>query len=325
MVPAMKYAAEFRDLAVRSLNDARPKYPTQQAAIAALSRTLGIPPEALQKWVRRAERDARRRSRSNPTEPSTQSRDESPATAASATAGGHVFLSYSRVDCEYVSRLVEWLEGHGVDAWYDHDIDYGARWEADIERQLDSAAAVLVVMSRAARRSEWVARELARAKERQLPVLPVLLEPDGIVAGAADLQFDNVMGGRMPGLNFCQRLPGFLVSERDLVNALAPQQRDVAQRIMSAVGGLRPGSKGPAVAALQVELLRVGLNPGPVNGVFGTQTVAAVREFQSRRCHLPTADAFVGPLTWAILANSSLGDLAPLASFETHGGTHQTE
>jgi hypothetical protein len=227
-------------------------------------------------------------------------------------AEGHVFLSYSRVDRDYVTKLAEWFEGHGVKVWFDHDIDYGARWEAEILNQLDSSTVLLVVMSKSARRSSWVGREIDRAKDRQIQVLPVLLELDGILDQVADLQFENVVGGCMPGLRLCQKLPGFLVSEMDIANTLTTEQRAIAQRIVSASGGLlKRDSKGPMVAALQAELLRVGLDPGTVDGVFKEKTVDAVREFQRRRCHVPVADGIVGPLTWMILVNSSLGDLAP--------------
>jgi hypothetical protein len=238
--------------------------------------------------------------------------DQTSPRQGSTAHGGQVFLSYSRDDRDYVSKLAEWLEGHGVKVWFDHDIDYGAKWEAEIQNQLDASTVVLVVMSKSARRSTWVSREAKRAKQQQILIVPILLDPDGIVDCVADLQFENVAGGQMPGLRHCQKLPGFLVSEMDIANALTPEQRNIAKRIVSAAGGaLRQGSKGPGVAALQAELLRVGLDPGPIDGVLGEKTAGAVREFQRRRCHVPTADGIVGPLTWMILANSSLGDLAP--------------
>ena len=233
----------------------------------------------------------------------------------SVATGDHIFVSYSRDDREYVTRLADWLEGHGVNVWFDHDIDYGVKWEAEIQDKLDTTTVVLVVMSKSARRSSWVGREIDQAGQRQIPILPVLLEQDGIVDQVADLQFENVTGGKMPGLRFCQKIPGFLVREMDIANALNTGQRDIAKRIISAAGGgFRKGSKGPGVAALQTELIRVGLDPGPLDGVFGEKTAKAVREFQARRCHMPTADGIVGPLTWHILVNSSLGDLAPPAT-----------
>jgi hypothetical protein len=241
-----------------------------------------------------------------------QERQVLPGRPTSMSSGGQVFLSYSRDDRDYVSRLAEWLEGHGVKVWFDRDIDYGSKWEAEVQTQIDASAAILVVMSKSARRKNWVRRELDRAKKRKILILPLLLELDGIVDCVADLQFENVIGGQMPGLRLCQKLPGFLVSEMDISNALTIAQRDIARHMISAAGGaLKLGSKGPGVAALQAELLRVGLAPGPIDGAFGQETAGAVREFQRRRCHMPTADGIVGPLTWMILTNSSLGDLAP--------------
>ena len=246
------------------------------------------------------------------TNPKKKQPDQPPPRQASVVSGGHVFLSYSRDDRDYVTKLAGWLEGHGVKVWFDHDIDYGAKWKAEIQSQLDASTVVLVVMSKSARRSRWVGREVDRAKQRHILILPVLLEPDGIVDRVADLQFENVAGGQMPGLRLCQKLPGFLVSEMDIANGLTAEQRDIAQHIVSAGGRyLRQGSKGPGVAALQVELLRVGLDPGPINGVFGEKTAGAVREFQRRRCQVVTADGMVGAPVWMILVNSSLGDLAP--------------
>jgi hypothetical protein len=225
---------------------------------------------------------------------------------------GHIFISYSRDDRDYVTKLANWLEGHGVVVWFDHDIDYGVKWEDEIINKLDSSSVVLVVMSKSSRKSNWVSKEIDQAKKRKIMVYPLLLEPDGMVDRVADLQFENVTDGQMPGLTLCQKLPGFLVRERDIAEALSVEQRNIARRIISSAGGgLRKGSKGPGVAALQTELHRVGLDPGLIDGIFGEKTAKTVLEFQKRRCHIPTADGIAGPLTWMILVNSSLGDLAP--------------
>lgn len=93
---------------------------------------------------------------------------------------GHVFVSYSRDDRDYVTDLVGWLEGHGVSVWYDHDIDHGARWKTEINEQLDAAGVVIAVMSGSARASRWVDRELDAAEQRGIPILPLLLERDGV-------------------------------------------------------------------------------------------------------------------------------------------------
>ncbi len=230
--------------------------------------------------------------------------------ANNSGSGQYIFLSYSRINKQFVSELAKWLEGHGVTVWYDNDIDYGLHWKKEIKRALSNASIILVVMSKAARNSKWVDRELSYADDSKIPILPMLLEPEGMVERLSKLQFDNVIGNRMPSLNFCQKLPGFLVSEYDLVKALNSKQRNIIEQITKSASGIRLGSKGPGVAGIQMELLRVGLNPGPIDGFFGEHTSIAVREFQRRRCHVEVADGMVGILTLSILINSTLGDLS---------------
>jgi peptidoglycan hydrolase-like protein with peptidoglycan-binding domain len=55
-------------------------------------------------------------------------------------------------------------------------------------------------------------------------------------------------------------------------------------------------SRGSQVVRLQRELKAAGFNPGPVDGIFGPNTLRAVRAYQSR--HGLTVDGIVGPRTW---------------------------
>jgi len=58
---------------------------------------------------------------------------------------------------------------------------------------------------------------------------------------------------------------------------------------------LRLGDRGPGVEALQTALLSEGYNPGPIDGVFGSQTESAVIAFQSRE--RLAIDGVAGPET----------------------------
>lgn len=62
---------------------------------------------------------------------------------------------------------------------------------------------------------------------------------------------------------------------------------------------LRSGSRGEAVEALQKKLLGQGINPGPVEGVFGPKTEEALKRFQERQSL--DADGITGPKTLAAL------------------------
>jgi g-D-glutamyl-meso-diaminopimelate peptidase len=62
---------------------------------------------------------------------------------------------------------------------------------------------------------------------------------------------------------------------------------------------LRRGDSGEDVKSLQKRLLGKGINPGPVDGVFGPKTEEAVKRFQERE-GLDT-DGIAGPMTLAAL------------------------
>lgn len=68
---------------------------------------------------------------------------------------------------------------------------------------------------------------------------------------------------------------------------------------------LRIGARGAAVANLQRLLRDAGFSPGPIDGRFGPQTQAAVRQFQASRGI--TVDGWVGPQTWGRLLNAGSG------------------
>jgi peptidoglycan hydrolase-like protein with peptidoglycan-binding domain len=56
---------------------------------------------------------------------------------------------------------------------------------------------------------------------------------------------------------------------------------------------------GPAIERIQERLRGLGVYPGLIDGIFGSQTEAAVIAIQSRSNLDP--DGIVGPETWTIL------------------------
>jgi len=70
---------------------------------------------------------------------------------------------------------------------------------------------------------------------------------------------------------------------------------------------LRRGSRGECVKVLQTALKALGIDPGPIDGIFGPKTEAAVRAFQQMA--RIKVDGIVGPQTWGALLSSltSLG------------------
>jgi len=70
-----------------------------------------------------------------------------------------------------------------------------------------------------------------------------------------------------------------------------------AQTVQAAVGDtlLRFGSTGSDVVELQTELNYLGYNVGIVDGIFGSNTQAAVKDFQTAQSL--SSDGIVGPIT----------------------------
>lgn len=62
---------------------------------------------------------------------------------------------------------------------------------------------------------------------------------------------------------------------------------------------IQQGSKGDEVLDVQQRLKDRGFDPGPIDGIFGAKTAAAVRAFQER--HNLQVDGIVGPETGGAL------------------------
>ncbi len=86
-------------------------------------------------------------------------------------ANGKVFISHSTQDNEFVAYLDGALEAEGFETWVDYErLHTGNLWLREIEDALTNSAAVVVVMSKAARVSEWVERETLLALDLRKPL-----------------------------------------------------------------------------------------------------------------------------------------------------------
>jgi hypothetical protein len=89
-----------------------------------------------------------------------------------------VFISYSRHDRDFTLRLVENLQRCGYKTWIDvQDIPSGAAWPDEIDKGLESAEAVVGVLSENSMASGNVKNEWDWALEYKKPFIPVRLRP----------------------------------------------------------------------------------------------------------------------------------------------------
>ena len=76
-----------------------------------------------------------------------------------------VFLSYARPSANVAKLVAAALRANGYSVWFDEDLPAHRSFSEVIEEQLESAAAVLVLWSADAVRSQWVQSEANRARE----------------------------------------------------------------------------------------------------------------------------------------------------------------
>ena len=83
-----------------------------------------------------------------------------------------VFLSYAREDAGAAKQLAEGIGGAGHEVWWDRHIQGGSRFSSEIDRELKSAEAVVVLWSEASVESAWVQDEAAEGRDsgRLVPV-----------------------------------------------------------------------------------------------------------------------------------------------------------
>lgn len=89
-----------------------------------------------------------------------------------------VFLSHSHRDKRLARRLVRRMSVHGIKVWIDErELRIGAALESSIRAQIRDSDVFLVIASRAAATSRWVALETECALEYEKTIIPVFNDP----------------------------------------------------------------------------------------------------------------------------------------------------
>jgi hypothetical protein len=85
-----------------------------------------------------------------------------------------IFLSYSRTDTDRAVALEQALQQRGLTVWRDaRSIAAGERWAEAIEKGIRGARGVVVLVTAASARSEWVTYEYAFATGARIPIVVV--------------------------------------------------------------------------------------------------------------------------------------------------------
>ena len=107
-----------------------------------------------------------------------------------------VFLSYSREDVAAAKKLAACIDDAGHQVWWDRQIEGGSRFTAEIDRELKSADAVVVIWTKSSVESPWVQDEAAEGRDNGC-LVPVLLGTDKPPLGFR--QFQSIDFGNWDG------------------------------------------------------------------------------------------------------------------------------
>ena len=89
-----------------------------------------------------------------------------------------IFLSYSHEDVQAANEIESVLGGKGLSVFRDvNDINWGQSIRRRVHEGMQQAEAVILLISPASQKSQWVAYEVGFASAHEKPVLPFLTHP----------------------------------------------------------------------------------------------------------------------------------------------------
>jgi hypothetical protein len=176
-----------------------------------------------------------------------------------------VFISYAHEDRDVVRELTRSLKNAGFSAWWDREISVGVDLTREIERQLESCKAVIVVWSASAVRSTWVISEASSGLDNG-KLIPMQIDSSRIPLPFRVCHTATMWG--WPAENHVLQLQKLILSVRERVTGEAIDEHDarnsndrldptvsirVANRVKEALQQIQPSAENDALA-LRVEL-----------------------------------------------------------------------
>lgn len=117
-----------------------------------------------------------------------------------------IFISHSSRDNQIAAEIKTWLDSRGFDnVFLDIDkhagIPPGKNWEQELYRGIDSAQAVILLVTPNWHASKWCFVEFAQARALGKPIFPVIIAPGGERFIAPDIQQLDLQLDREGGLD----------------------------------------------------------------------------------------------------------------------------
>ena len=103
-----------------------------------------------------------------------------------------IFVSYSHKNTKFATKLTKDLEREGYDIWLDStDIKSGFRWDDEIVKGLNASQVFMILLSETSAASQNVKDEIGYALDRNLHIIPILIEPCEVPFRLRRVQYVN--------------------------------------------------------------------------------------------------------------------------------------
>ena len=120
-----------------------------------------------------------------------------------------VFVSYARIDSDFVMKFATGLIERNVNIWVDQlDIEAGDEWDNAVQQALEGCTAVIVVLSPAAVESRSVMDEVSYALDKKKEVIPILYKPCTLPVRLSRTNYVDLTADYDSGLEQCVALIG---------------------------------------------------------------------------------------------------------------------
>ncbi len=104
----------------------------------------------------------------------------------------YIFMSHSSKDRDFTAGLADRLHEAGLHCWLDvDDIPDGSTWMREIQQAVEGCGALLVVMSKDGRESEWVERETLLAMDLRKPLFIARIDDTPLPLHLINRQFSD--------------------------------------------------------------------------------------------------------------------------------------
>ena len=156
-----------------------------------------------------------------------------------------IFISYSRRDQEFVTRLASDLNAQVAGVWFDQStLQLGQRWHDEIMDGIRECTAFLLVLSPDAMESRYVRAELNKALELGKTIFPVVSRPakwrEEFETLVKDVQTLDLRSGSYTD-NFRKLVDGLIEAEAGRATGERPFLREPIRRGLSVVFSKIPG------------------------------------------------------------------------------------